>query len=119
MQLTARSNTRLVGASTPAAKVTEIHEMKMEGDVMKMRAIDSLELPAGRAVSLRPGGYHLMLQDLQTTLAPGSKMALTLIFRDSKGAQSQMQLELPVQSAPMGHAASHAPGSVPSSAHKH
>ena len=60
MRLTAHEPLQLVGVTTPAAAVAEVHEMKMEGDMMKMRAIPSLDLPAGQTVELKPGGYHLM-----------------------------------------------------------
>ena len=69
MKLTAKDGAKLVGASSPAAGVTEVHEMKMEGDVMKMRAVPALELPAGKPVELKPGGYHVMLLDLKAPLA--------------------------------------------------
>ena len=62
MKLTAKETTRLVGVSTAVAGVAEVHEMKMDGDVMKMRALaDGLELPAGKTVELKPGGFHVML----------------------------------------------------------
>lgn len=73
MRLTASEATRLVRAESPAAGVTEVHEMKMEGDVMKMRAVPALDLPAGKAVELKPGGYHVMLMDLK---APWPKALL-------------------------------------------
>ena len=65
MKLTAPQATRLVAVSTPVAGVAEIHEMKMEGTVMKMRALPALDLPANQAVELKPGSYHLMLMDLR------------------------------------------------------
>ena len=68
MTLTAREPLSLVGVATPVAGVAEVHEMKMEGEVMKMRAVPALELPAGKPVELKPGGYHLMLMDLKAPL---------------------------------------------------
>ena len=68
MTLTAPSASKLVSVSSPVAGVAEVHEMKMEGDVMKMRAIPGLDLPAGKAVDLKPGGYHVMLMDLKLPL---------------------------------------------------
>lgn len=109
MRLTAPESTRLVRVESAAAGVSEVHEMKMDGDVMKMRAVPALELPAGQAVELKPGGYHVMLMDLKAPLVKGTSVPLTLIFQDAKGAQSQQQLELPVAAqapgAPAGHAA--------------
>ena len=97
MRLTASEATRLVGVSTPAAGVAEVHEMKMEGDVMKMRAIAGLDLPAGQAVELKPGGYHVMLMDLKAPLAKGSTVPVTLLFKNAQGAESKLELQVPVQ----------------------
>jgi copper(I)-binding protein len=99
MRITAREATQLVGVSTPVAAVAELHEMKMEGDVMQMRAVDKLDLPAGKSVELKPGGYHLMLQDLKKPLDAGTTVPLTLVLRNAQGVQSRLQLELPVQAS--------------------
>lgn len=96
MKITAKEGMRLVGASTPVAGVTEVHEMKMEGDVMKMRALPGLELPAGKMVELKPGGLHVMLMDLKAALPKDSTVPLTLLFKDAKGVESKMELKLPV-----------------------
>jgi copper(I)-binding protein len=97
MRLTASEATRPVGAASPAAGVTEVHEMKMEGDVMKMRAVTGLDLPAGQAVELKPGGYHVMLMDLKAPLAKGSTVPVTLTFKNAQGAESKLELQVPVQ----------------------
>ena len=99
MRLTAKDGARLVRAESPAAGVVEVHEMKMEGDIMKMRAIPALDLPAGKTVELKPGGYHVML-------AKGSNVPVTLVFQDAKGAETQLPLQLPVASQAPGAAAS-------------
>ena len=100
MTLTAKNGVhgiRLMGGSSPVAGITEVHEMKMDGDIMRMRALpDGLALPADQAVYLKPGSYHIMLMDLKAPLAKGSTVPLTLIFKDAKGAQSQQELKLPV-----------------------
>lgn len=114
VKLTAREALQLVGAASPVAGVAEIHEMKMEGDVMRMRAISALTLPAGQAVELKPGGYHVMLMDLRAPLAPNTQIPLTLRFKDAKGAESRLELSVPVSAqAPGGQAAGHGGG------HKH
>lgn len=111
MKLTAKEGTRLVGASSPVAGVTEVHEMKMEGDIMRMRAIAGLDLPAGQTVELKPGGYHVMLLDLKTALRKDSSIPLTLVFKDAKGVESKVELSLPVLSmAPAGAGAGHGHG---------
>ena len=98
MKLTAPQATRLVAVSTPVAGVAEIHEMKMDGGVMKMRALPALDLPAKQAVELKPGSYHLMLMDLKAPLMKDGNLALTLTFKDAKGVETQQQITVPVSS---------------------
>ena len=100
MKITAKDGLRLVGAQSPAAGVTEVHEMKMEGDVMRMRAVPGLDLPAGKTVELKPGGYHVMLLDLKAPLMKDSKVPLTLVFKDAKGVESKLELSVPVGTTP-------------------
>ncbi|MGE5338917.1 MAG: copper chaperone PCu(A)C [Gemmatimonadota bacterium] len=78
MTLTSKDGARVIGVATPVAGVAEIHEMKLEGGVMRMRAIDALDLPAGKPVELKPGGYHVMLLDLNRALKPGERIPLSL-----------------------------------------
>ena len=96
MSITAAQSTRLVGVSTPVAGVAEVHEMKMDGDVMKMRAVTALDLPAGKTVQLKPGSYHLMLMDLKTPLLKDSTFPVTLRFKNAAGNESQLDLIVPV-----------------------
>ena len=97
MKITAKENMKLVSASSPVASIAEVHEMKMEGDVMKMRAVKgSLDLPAGKTVELSPGGYHLMMMDLKAALPKDSTVPLTLVFKDAKGVESKVELKVPV-----------------------
>lgn len=104
MKLTAREGARLVSASSPVAGVTEVHEMKMEGNIMKMRALEAgLELPAGKTVELKPGGFHVMLMDLKGPLSKDGTVPLTLVFKDAKGAESKLELKVPVATAPVMH----------------
>lgn len=104
MRLTAQDGARLVRAESPAAGITEVHEMKMEGDIMKMRAVPALDLPAGKTVELKPGGYHVMLLDLKAPLAKGASVPLTLVFQDAKGVESKLDLTVPVGTAAPGGA---------------
>lgn len=106
MGLTATTATRLVGASSPAAAQVEVHEMTMENDVMKMRPVAGLDLPAGSTVALKPGGYHIMLMGLAKPLAEGTKVPMTLIFEAADGARETVEIEAPVRAltaAPMKH----------------
>lgn len=104
MTITAKETTRLVGVASPVAGVAEIHEMKMDNGVMKMRAVDGgLELPGGKAVELKPGGFHLMLMDLKSALPKDSTVPVTLVFKDTKGVESRVELTLPVSTGAMAH----------------
>lgn len=100
MTLTASEPLSLVGVASPAAGVAEVHEMKMEGDVMKMRAIAGLALPAGKPVQLKPGGYHLMLMDLKAPLKVDTQVPLTLRLRDAQGKVHELPLIVPVAALP-------------------
>ena len=120
MKVTARTATRLVGVSSPVAGETELHEMKMEGDVMKMRRIAGLDLAAGKPLDLKSGGYHVMLMDLKQTLAAGSTVPLSLIFKDAKGVESRVELKLPVAiAAPNASTVAGKSGDEDHSAHQH
>lgn len=105
MRLTATTDMRLKAVSSPVAGVAEVHEMRLEGDVMKMAAVSGgLALPAGKTVELKPGGYHLMLMDLKQPLRKDSTIPLTLVFVDAKGVESRTELNVPVAAMPpMGH----------------
>ncbi|RYX97761.1 MAG: copper chaperone PCu(A)C [Comamonadaceae bacterium] len=123
MKLTSKTDARLVSITSPAAGVAEVHEMKMEGDVMRMRALDGgIELPAGKTVELRSGGFHLMLMDLKQTMAAGSKVPVTLTFRDGKdgkGVERKVEMALPVAVAsPFGSGAADKADAHDHSAHK-
>jgi periplasmic copper chaperone A len=118
MTITSKDGTKLVGASSPVAGVTEIHEMKMDGDIMRMRAIPGgLDLPAGKAVALQPGGFHVMLLDLKAALPKDATVPLTLLFKDAKGTESKVELTVPVATtAPNARADGAA---APMNQHKH
>lgn len=97
MRITSASGGRLVGVASPVAGIAEIHEMKMEGGVMKMAAIPSLELPAGQPVELKPGGYHLMLMGLKQQLKGGETLPLTLTIEAKDGRKETLELKLPIR----------------------
>ena len=119
MKITAKDGAKLVGASSSAAGIVEVHEMKMEGDVMKMRAVaGGLDLPAGKTVELKPGGYHIMLMDLKAALSKDSSLALTLLIKDAKGVESKLELKVPVATTAPGSKPGNMPG-MDHSQHKH
>ena len=82
LQLSAKGDDVLVSASAPVATKVEIHTMSMDGDVMKMRVLDKLEIKAGEKMSMQPGaGAHVMLMGLKQPLKAGDSFPLTLNFR--------------------------------------
>jgi len=89
--------TRLAGLSSPVAKKIEIHEMVMDGGVMKMHPVESLELPANKVVELKPGGYHAMLIDVSKPLAKGEKVPVRLTFRNKDGKERSTDVQAEVQ----------------------
>ena len=97
MTLTAKEGTRLVGVASPMAGVAQLHEMKMVDGVMKMAEVKGgLALPAGKAVALKPGGYHIMLMDLKEPLTKDGTVPVTLLFKDAKGVERKTEINLPV-----------------------
>ncbi len=97
MEIISKSGATLVGASSPSAGVTELHEMKMDGGVMRMRAIPRLDLPAGKPVALGPGGYHVMLIQLKQPLKKGDRVALTLQIEGKDRKVEAVQVEAEVR----------------------
>ena len=97
MTLTAEKSRKLVAASSSAAGLVEIHEMKMDGGVMRMRPLTGLELPAGQPVELKPGGYHVMLMDLKQPLAAGQMVSIELTLEAEDGQRSTISVQAPVR----------------------
>ena len=100
MQIRSDADSRLVGASSPAVPRVEMHEMKMDGDVMRMREVKAIELPKGKTVSLEPGGYHIMLMNLAKPIAAGEVIPLVLTV-ESGGKQQTIEVKAEARS-PMG-----------------
>lgn len=96
-QITSTTGGKLVSASSPVANIVEIHEMAMEGDVMKMRAVPGVDLPAGRAVELKPGGYHVMLIDLKQTLQAGDTVPIQFVIEGKDGKRETVDVKAPVR----------------------
>lgn len=97
MKLAPATDQKLVAAASPVAKIVEIHEMSMDGGVMKMRAIPKLDLPAGRATELKPGGYHVMLMALTRPLAEGETVPITLTLEDAAGKRQSIEVKASVR----------------------
>jgi copper(I)-binding protein len=96
--ITAAHDAKLLKVDSKAAGMVEVHEMKMDQGVMKMRPITELALPAGKVVNLKPNGYHVMLMDLKDQLKAGEKLPLTLTI-SSGGKTQQIDVQADVKSA--------------------
>jgi VCBS repeat-containing protein len=97
-KITSAQGGKLVSAASPAAGVVEIHEMKMEGTTMRMQAlVNGLDLPAGKAVELKPGGYHVMLMDLKKPLKNGDSVDLTLVVEAKDGKKQTIAVKAPIK----------------------
>jgi len=96
MQLKSDADATLVGIASPAAQSVELHAMKSDGGLMKMRAVDTLTLPAGKVVELKPGGYHVMLVDVTRELREGATVPFTLTFLQD-GKRSTLQVDAKVR----------------------
>ncbi len=106
MQLQSAQDARLVGAQSPVAGVVEVHEMAMEGGVMKMRAVPKLALPAGQTIELKPGGYHVMLMDLKRQVKDGDTVSVTLVVEGKDGKRQNIEVKAlarGMNASPMQH----------------
>jgi copper(I)-binding protein len=99
MQLTASKAVKVVAASSPLAAQVEIHEMKMEDGVMKMRAVEALPLPAGQAVALKPGSYHVMMMGLQRPIQAGETVPLTLTVEGEDKQRTAVEVKAEARGA--------------------
>jgi periplasmic copper chaperone A len=90
---------RLMSASATVSRAVEIHEMKMEGDVMRMRQVDGIALPAGKTVELKPGGYHIMFIGLKEPLKAGARFPMKLRFEKAGEVEVMVNVEAPAAAA--------------------
>ena len=97
MQVRSSQAARLVGISTPVAGRAELHEMAMDNNTMRMRQVDAIDLPAGKAVNLASGGYHVMLFDLKRQLKEGERVPVTLVVQDATKKSSSVTVEAQVK----------------------
>jgi copper(I)-binding protein len=108
MQITSGKDLRLVEVRSPVAANVELHKMEMDGDVMKMRAVDELLLPAGKMVELKPGSYHIMLMDLKAQVKEGDILPITLVVEGKDKKRESIEVQAIAKSMkPAGAAAMH------------
>lgn len=97
MQLQSGQGAKLLSASSHAASIVEIHEMAMNNDVMTMRQVAAIDLPAGKTVDLKPGGYHIMLIDLKQQAKEGDVVPLTLEIEGVDGKRQSLEVKADVR----------------------
>ncbi len=97
MQVQSSTPARLVGVRTPLAASAELHKMDMQNGVMKMAPVDSIALPAGKAVNLASGAYHIMLTGLTQQLKDGDTVMLTLLVEGQNKQRSSVTVKVPVK----------------------
>ena len=98
MTLTSARGGKLVEVRSPSG-MAEMHEMAMDGNVMRMRQVSAIPLPAGKPVELKPGGLHLMLMGLKAPLKAGESVAFTLVVEGADGKRETLELKVPVKAA--------------------
>lgn len=103
MTFESRKEVKLTHVTASMTKAVEVHEMKMVNDIMKMRQLESLTLHKGEAVTLKPGGLHLMLFDLTKPLEAGEKISFELCFEDKAGDITIIPLTTTVKAAGHNH----------------
>jgi copper(I)-binding protein len=99
------ADARLIGAASPLASRVEVHEMKMDGSVMRMQEVKAIDLPKGKSVTLEPGGLHLMLMNLKKPIAPGEVIPVVLTVESGGKLQT---IEVRAQARAVGGAMPHA-----------
>ena len=106
MHITSSTDSKLVEVRSPVARTVQIHESKMQNDVMSMQPVAAVALPAGKSVAIEPEGYHVLLIDLVNQVKAGDQVPLTLIVEDSKGVKELIEVKAEARalnSMPMHH----------------
>jgi copper(I)-binding protein len=94
---------QLISASSPAAGEVQLHEMAMDGNVMKMRQVKDIPVPANGSVELKPGGLHLMFMNIKAPLAAGETVPVKLKFAKAGEVEVKMPVNSTAATAPMKH----------------
>ena len=100
LTITSSEDARLLSIASPIARTVEIHNTENHGGVVHMGAVDSLALPAGKAVELKPGGHHVMLMGLTRPVKAGDKVPLKITVEDRKGKRQTVDVSAEVR--PLG-----------------
>lgn len=113
LDITAKQKSRLIAVRSPVSPQVQIHWMQMDGEVMRMREVAGIDLPKNTKVSLKPGGYHLMLMQLKKPMRTGETIPLTLVI-EAQGKRETIRVKALVQSPP-----DNASGAAHDHAHMH
>lgn len=93
MTITANSDSKLLSAQSPVAKIVQVHQSTIKNDVMRMQPVEFVALPAGKAVILDPHGYHIMLIDLMKQVKEGDQVLVNLTVENAKGEKESIKVE--------------------------
>lgn len=93
MQLTSKQDVKLIKLQSPVAGLVEVHEMKMDKNIMRMRPVNGLALRAGQTVELKSGSYHLMMMELKKQIKAGDEVPLTLVFEGAAGKTETVEIK--------------------------
>jgi len=93
MRITSSDDAKLLEAKSPVAKIVQIHQSKMDNDVMSMQPVEFVPLPAGKTVAIEPEGYHVMLIDLVGQVKEGDEVPLTLVVENAKGVKESVEVK--------------------------
>ena len=99
VDISAAASAALIAVESSVAGKCELHQMSMDGGVMKMRAVAKIELPANQTVSLKPGGFHIMLMDIKRELKAGERVPLKFTLQDRHGAKTTLDVDAEVRAA--------------------
>lgn len=93
MTITASSDSKLLSAQSPVAKIVQVHQSTIKNDVMRMQPVEFVALPAGKAVILDPHSYHIMLIDLMKQVKEGDQVLVNLTVENAKGEKESIKVE--------------------------
>ncbi|WP_017906853.1 copper chaperone PCu(A)C [Pseudomonas asplenii] len=93
MRITSSGGGKLLEAKSPVAGLVQIHESKMQNDIMRMQPVAAVELPAGKAVDIAPEGYHIMLMKLTGQVKEGDSVPLTLVVENAEGVKESIEVK--------------------------
>jgi copper(I)-binding protein len=119
MQITSSNDARLVKAESPVAKVVEIHEMVMKNNMMKMQSVPAIELPAGKAVALKPDGYMVMLTGLKQQIKEGDSIPISIVVEGKNKKRETIHINASAMTLEAGMSDKHAHAHMDEHKHMH